>query len=592
MDTIKDTSTATPVPTKSATNFNFLDLCGLPIEGLEVRATLDQKLYELKTDAQGCLPTMSALPDTPLKIEVKRFDGSYKTIDECITSNSNSCKTYTSPALILEATTELHEGTPGDIENALPRFEADDLGVLETAEEETQPTTEDQAKPQPPVSDTYRDEGHNHPAPKPRHVHTTHLPDSSRVLGPITGAKAPLHTGRDGKGNPLVVYSEKVKDWWGRWSFTWPHFGKDAGASTTHGMAASATKVTYSGGMQDKVKALIETATALTSYVVPDSTATYLAGIKTGKKNLSDYGTKLQQISKGWCYKYVKMALVQSHVVDDAPGGESASAAGPELTRLGFTDVTATLPDARWAAAGDVIVYRWTDATWEKRKGNNPSKPNHGHIDIRSYAAYISDFIPDTKRPGWHEYTHIHIYRKVFDPLPTARMRAFLHCLREYECQSERDESKRYGLLNHPLPNGNRTFNNYKAHPWYGVPVPEKIKAGKGSTAAGAYQITLGTWNDAVKALWANPTEEKDLFSPAMQDRIAVVLLEGTKEALTMVRLGKTEEAVNALTGRWSSLPGGVHNGNRKSAEGKPMDMAYFMSLYNRYLSEEKAKEN
>ena len=197
MDTIKDTSTATPVPIKSATTFNFLDLCGLPIEGLEVRATLDQNSYELKTDAQGCLPTMSALPDTPLKIEVKRFDGSYKTIDECLTSNSPSCKTYTSPALMLEATTELHEGAPGDIEQALPQFEAGDAGVLKTAEEAPQAPTEDQAKPQPPVSDTYREEGHKHPAPKPRKVHTTHLPDSSRVQGPVTGTKAPLQTGRD-----------------------------------------------------------------------------------------------------------------------------------------------------------------------------------------------------------------------------------------------------------------------------------------------------------------------------------------------------------------------------------------------------------
>jgi hypothetical protein len=60
----------------------------------------------------------------------------------------------------------------------------------------------------------------------------------------------------------------------------------------------------------------------------------------------------------------------------------------------GFKDVTAEVPDARWAAAGDVIVYAWSDTTWETRKEKDPKSPNHGHIDIRDYDFYISDFIP------------------------------------------------------------------------------------------------------------------------------------------------------------------------------------------------------
>ena len=170
-------------------------------------------------------------------------------------------------------------------------------------------------------------------------------------------------------------------------------------------------------------------------------------------------------------------------------------------------------------------------------------------------------------------------------------MRAFLHCLREYECQEERDDTKRYGVLNFPLPGGIKTFSNYKTHPWQGKPLPDEIKARKASTAAGAYQITYETWEDLFKKIFISVDPSLDMFSPAVQDRLAVALLEITKGALPLVRTGKTEDAVNALSGRWSSLPGGIHNAQRRSVGGKPMDMGYFIDIYNQYLIEEKAKE-
>lgn len=578
MTTETDTETTTAPPVvEYKTTFNFLDLAGIPIEGLKVKVTVDGKAFELQTDKQGYLPALTSAADLPLRMEVQRFDGSYKTIDESTTGHSDGYKTYTSPSIVFEVMTELHAGEPGDIESHIPTFEDGDQGVVQTENEE------------PPVSDTYRDEGRNHPqyvaAPAKGTPHTTQLPDPARAVAPKTGKHAPLKSGRDSNGNPMVVYAEKVKDWWGRWSFPWLQTAQAQAHNTT-------AKVTYSGTMEAKVKALIDTATTLTEHEIPGTTATYLAMAKTGQKKLEEYTRKPIELSKSWCYKYVKIALVQAHVVDDAPGGVSASEAGPELLRLGFTEVTDTMPDARWAAAGDVIVYRWSDATWERKRRNEPSKPNYGHIDIRSYEAYISDFIPASKRPGWSDYTNIRIYRKVFDPLPTVRIRAFLHCLRDYECQAERDESKRYGMLNCPLPNGAKTFSNYKEHPWQGQPIPDAIKQKKASTAAGAYQITLDTWKDAAKALWSNPATEKDLFSPLVQDRMAVALLESTNKALSLVRTGKTEDAVSALSGRWSSLPGGVHNVSRRTADGKPMDMVYFMSIYNQYLSEEKLKEH
>jgi len=572
-------NTATQEAITATTTINFLGLDGNPIEGLKVRLNVDGKFQMHTTDAQGCIPPLQAESGTPVDIDVQRMDGSYKRIDTDHTGSSNSVWTLTSPSLVLEVSTELHQGTPGDAASIIPTWTEDDRGVVESSE--------------PSVRDSYRDEGHNHPVTqqpkptKPKQAQTKHLPDPTRAVPPKTGAKAPLQVSRDENGNPLVVYVEKVKDWWGRWSFPWLH------AAHAEAAGAKTAQVTYVGDMAEKVKALIDTATALTEYEIPVSTATYLAQAKTGKKALSEYKKKESKTSKSWCYKYVKMALVQAHVVDDAPLGESASTAGPELERLGFNDVTANLPDARWAAAGDVIVYRWTDKTWAQRKGSDPAKPNHGHIDIRSYEAYISDYIPSTAKPNWTDYTHIRIYRKVFDPMPTARIRAFLHCLRDYECQAEPDDSKRYNILNTALPSdpNSKRFSGFKLHPWQDVPVPDAIKLGKGSTAAGAYQITRGTWAEILGNGWSTPIAEKDLFNAAMQDRVAVAILEVTNAALSLLRTGKIEDAVRALGGRWASLPGAGQNAHRKTADGKPMDMSYFMGLFDQYLAHELEKE-
>jgi len=84
---------------------------------------------------------------------------------------------------------------------------------------------------------------------------------------------------------------------------------------------------------------------------------------------------------------------------------------------------------------------------------------------------------------------------------------------------------------------------------------------------------------------------KENIFSPVVQDRLALILLEG-RQALPLIRTGDIEVAISKLLTEWTSLPGAKENGNRRTAEGKPMDMAYFMSFYNRYLSEEKAKGN
>lgn len=585
-EAVKETTESKPL-----TDLNFLGLDGTPIKDMEVKVTVDGQIYQSRTDERGCLPTLSVDPGLPVVVEVKRLDGSFKSIDECKSGYTDSCKTYTSPALLLEATTELHEGAAGDIELSIPRFEDADKGVVETENSE------------PPVGEAYRDEGHSHPkyvtaltstrsAP-----HTKHLPDPSLAVAPKTGGQSPLEGGRDKHGNPLIVYMEKVRDWWGRWHF-WGMVEAGTPSSGTAAISPSSA-VTYSGGMQKQVQALIDFATEQVTYDYSKEEGTQVVYTqmrfgtfkhKKDEKAAPDKGP-------GRCYQWVRVALARvvvtgGYLADEKAATleeqESASMAGGPLIRKGFKDVTGELPDARWAAAGDVIVYAWASQTWERRKvqKKSPNLPNYGHIDIRSYESYISDFLPKTKHPSWTDYTNIHIYRKIFDPLPTARIRAFLHCLREYECQAERDEAKRYGMLNHALPNGNKVFTSYAAHPWHDV--PESLRGT--ATASGAYQIVYTTWKEVFTKGLIELPRGVDQFSPAIQDRIAVIKLEG-RDALHLIRKGEIEAAIDRLLTEWTSLPGGKENADRRTTGGKPMDKAYFMSIYDQYLIDEKAKE-
>ncbi len=586
----QDPSTATPVE-DVATTLQFIGLDGLPIAGLAVRITIDGQSTDYQTDDKGFTPPLLAPPGKEVEVEVRRMDGSYKHIDQCTTPATPSNWTYISPSMVFEVTTELHQGQPGQAESHIPQWSEADMGVLEQA-----------STPEPAVSDTYREEGRNHPKPtttppaptakpgKTKPLATQQQPNPARATAPKTGAKAPLNKGRDAQGNPLMVYAEKVKDWWGSWSFAWPTsahaHGKPLGAGGHKAVA-------YMGEMQKQVQALIDTATALTKHEISGSTATYLAQARNGSKKLEEYKTKPSKDPKGWCYKYVKVALVQAHVVDDAAQGESASGAGPELLKLGFRDVTSELPDARWAAAGDVIVYAWSDRAWESRKAKKkaPTMPNHGHIDIRSYATYISDFIPESGRPNWMDYTNIRIYRKVFDPMPTIYIKAFLHCLRDFECTEEPDDSKRYNMLNTALPSNpnSRRFSSYKTHPWHEA---VKVFASNNSkSAAGAYQIQQATWQETIAKGLTDLTARDDLFSAAVQDRVAVFILEN-KKALPLIRTNRIGDAIAVLQKTWTSLPGAGENAKRKAPDGRPMDMAYFMSQFNKYVTEEKAKEN
>ena len=603
--------------TKPALDVNFLALDGSPIAKMGVAVRWEGGELLTRTDADGAIPPVEAPPGEILSIAVQRFDGSCKKIGECCMPSNDGVLTAVSPNIVVEATTEKHEGKPGNAEEGIPKPEQGDLGDVSATSKESGPAETAQpageaetkrtetAKPAP--ADTDQPAQTPKPTPKPKAPDTKAKQQADKPPQHISGkaeVKPKLEKGRDENGNPLAVITQKAVDWWNSWRMpTFNLWGTPASAAK--GGTVPATPVKVDAEMVKKVEALLVFAREQTEYLYTEGTAGVLASMGKGTfKHKKD--EKRSFISRGLCYTYVKVALSRSKIIDGVLAAQkasttqtdaehyamqlSASKAGPALIAKGFKDVTAEVPDARWAAAGDVIVYAWSDTTWEQRKKKDPKSPNHGHIDIRDYDFYISDFIPKVKHPSWTSYGDIRIYRKAFDPLPTQRIRAFLRCIREFECQAEKDDSKRYQMLNAPLPSGDRRFSSYKTHPWDGQGKPLK-----GSTAAGAYQILSGTCQEIFdKGL----IESKgDRFSPMIQDRIAVMKLED-RGVLHLIRTGCIKEALEfrgpkgelALPSEWTSLPGGKENAHRLTGDKKPMDMAYFQTLFDQYLNEEKAK--
>lgn len=633
--------------TKIALDVSFLALDGSPIPKMGVAVCWEGGELLAHTDADGAIPPVEAPPGEKLSIAVQRFDGSYKKIGECCMPSSDGVLTAVSPNIVVETTTEKHEGTSGNAEERIPKPEQGDLGDLSAASKESGPTetvqpageaetkSTETAKPAPADTDKPAQTPKQAPKPKaqPKAPETKAKQQADKPPQHISGkveVKPKLEKGRDENGHPLAVITQKAVDWWNSWRMpTFNLWGTPASAAK--GGTVPATPVKVDAEMVKKVDALLAFAREQTEYdykVSGERTAAVLASMGKGTFKHAKK-EKPQTTSLGLCYTYVKVALTRSKIIDGilaaqkanasqstaehAAMQESASKAGPALIAKGFRDVTTEVPDARWAAAGDVIVYAWSDATWEKRKKKDPKTPNHGHIDIRDYDFYISDFIPLPPtfpgHPRWFreypknaegqypaggkyypEYINIRVYRKDFDPLPTQRIRAFLHCIREFECQAEKDDSKRYQMLNAPLPSGDRRFFSYKTHPW-----DVQGKPAKGSTAAGAYQILTGTWQEVFDKGLIEP--KGDRFSPTIQDRIAVMKLED-RGVLHLIRTGKIQEALElkgqngslAVPSEWTSLPGGKENAHRLTADKKPMDMAYFITLFNKYLTEEKAK--
>ncbi|ADQ85506.1 hypothetical protein [Methylovorus sp. MP688] len=607
---------------------NFLDFIGEPIEGLTCRITLtlddgSQQTLSATTDAEGYVPLMGNLPiGSTAMIEVKNDAGQYRPVGDVYMDSPAITTTAISPKVKIELLPmQLHEGEPGTIEDEIPDIACDpDVIVLDPGQLSVPPP----AVASPAALNA-----------KPRVRNLSHNVGVS--------SKPILKQGRDKTGKPMTVVLFNKGDWYEKagagvragihWLWSWADFTPERKGKPTRARLA----LKNPPSAPEAVKELIRVATENTYRVITENAASALTKKVNGKDDLppeqtksfntvpskkgdvkpgnagrdqkpaqtaiskeegfefdpTRYQTKGPNEPAGLCARYVNIALAEAGISQGIMNLPCASIAGPQLLALGFREVTDEVPDARWAAAGDVVVYQWSKQAWanEKKKKGISILPNYGHIDIRSYDSYISDYIPTRNHPEWQRYTDIKIYRKVYDLMPTLRMKAFLRCLREYECQAEQDDAKRYQMLHTPLPNGEKRFANFSKHPWYGI---TNQLPNHGSGAAGAYQIIPKTWNAILfdpKTSRIFPKSGEPLFDQKMQDRIAVAILEG-RNALASIRTGDIAKALQLLQKEWTSLPGAKENANRKTVDGKPMDMNYFTSLFNGYLNEEMKKES
>jgi len=114
---------------------------------------------------------------------------------------------------------------------------------------------------------------------------------------------------------------------------------------------------------------------------------------------------------------------------------------------------------------------------------------------------------------------------------------AFLHLIRFGESSNS---DRAYSMLY-----GGGQFSDFSQHPGIFFPLPN----GKQTSAAGAYQIVLTTWN--------NLRRQYDLpdFSPTTQDFAAVCLIKG-RGAISDVEAGRFDIAIRKCRKEWTSLPG------------------------------------
>lgn len=104
--------------------------------------------------------------------------------------------------------------------------------------------------------------------------------------------------------------------------------------------------------------------------------------------------------SSGYCYKYVKQALLRTGAVDHYLNGAAAKNAGPELERAGFVNVLgrpgSTIRSAYDAPEGAVLVYG-------AAPGATDRNAQYGHIEIRTRDGFASDYFSPRARTGGAE---------------------------------------------------------------------------------------------------------------------------------------------------------------------------------------------
>jgi muramidase (phage lysozyme) len=503
-----------PAPTTGSLDLHIVDLRGNAIANLDFKIMVKGETVGYgKTNAKGEIPTVENIPiGSPFEVHIRKDTGQFKLAAIGKIESEENYGRLKSPRQKFEFATYSYDGIPG------------------TAPQHKEKTVR----------------SHNQtPADKP-------------VITGNPDTKPEIKQDRDENGRPKATIIDGARDWLNR-----------------NGIG---TKASSGVGISDieRVKRLIEfgekqAAWKYSSGMPTDAIIDQMIARKFKEppaKGKVGYTNSIHA-----CAKYVKIALwYAGYGPEKGPIGSgvvNARELGPALLAAGFTEITKDIPDGRWAAPGDVIVYR--------RVGDPDAA---GHIDIRTYDGYLSDFLGPSLPTSVFEVAGI--YRKYYDPEPEKRMRAFLKVLREWECPEEKDDNKRYFMMYQPItPDGSRRFTDMSKHPYEGQ---TNLK----HTPAGAYQMILKTYKTMTNARFGIGPG----FSPSNQDRLTVAYIEElNKKPLVLIRTGMIEEAARALVNDWSSLPGGLHQ--RVGRPGNPeyvFTMDDLVERYKVFLAEQEGK--
>jgi muramidase (phage lysozyme) len=135
---------------------------------------------------------------------------------------------------------------------------------------------------------------------------------------------------------------------------------------------------------------------------------------------------------------------------------------------------------------------------------------------------------------------------RIVDSVGSAQtnVRAFLYCIRVCEGTDHADGYR--AMFGYPAPG--RMFTDFADHPRVKFPFTQTDGARNYSSAAGAYQIIVATW-DRLRA----KLKLVD-FSPGSQDLCAMELI-AEDGAMADVKAGNFQAAIDKCAGTWASLP-------------------------------------
>lgn len=521
MSNLGNEETSKPKSGTAKIRFGFANFANAGIADLGYKFVVDGKEFIGKTNETGGAQCLDGItPGSIVAVSVLcEISQKYKEIGKISASAGETDYTATSPKIKFESKTEKHKEDSGKAATPSPE-----------AKSPAAPATDGQAKPiQKTDTVTKRNPAGNPVATVPeaalkplvvaaapgaasvlgvffyktwahsKAAHRKLVPTSMPSLAPLG---TPLSTDNLAKLKKLVKYAEDqlMLDYRG-----------------------------YKGQQKDDIgKKISSTQSILNKLIKAESenTKAEFSYVDANGKNRD--GTKAPQEVTGMCLGYVKVALNRTNYITGVPGTMLAKDSGADWVNNQYTKIVdgsipqvdisyksqklpLTQPDLIYTLPGDVIIYEQVSPV---------DAGAAGHIDIRTYHGYMSDFtrqhpLPALGVAGNKLFKVTGVYRKISETMAMVRVQAFLRIIREHVAgeTSLADKERSYRVLRYNT--GKIELNKdekLSAHPY--AEVGDDIPAG-------AYQINYDLWSGAISM-----TGWPKTFGQDMQDRVAMYLLQ------------------------------------------------------------------